>query len=64
MEGMVPDRIRKIRLRENTSWALLACYLDVTKGLFIRRERNGKRLHGSSLKILMLVSKKGFGVIA
>ena len=64
VEEMAPERIRKIRLRENASQAVFARYLNVTTGLVSQWERGEKRPRGASLKLLTLVAKNGLGAVA
>jgi putative transcriptional regulator len=46
------------------SQAVFASYLNVTTGLVSKWESGEKRPHGSSLKLLALVEKKGLEAIA
>ena len=64
VEDMAPERIREVRLRENTSQAAFARYLNVTTGLVSQWERGEKRPRGTSLKLLTLVAKNGLGAVA
>ena len=64
VEDMAPERIREVRLRENTSQAVFARYLNVTTGLVSQWERGEKRPRGTSLKLLTLVAKNGLGAVA
>ena len=64
VEEMAPEDIRALRLRENTSQAVFARYLNVTTGLVSQWERGGKRPRGASLKLLTLVAKNGLGAVA
>ena len=64
VEGLAPEEIREIRLRENASQAVFARYLNVTTGLVSQWERGEKRPRGASLKLLTLVAKNGLGAIA
>ena len=64
VEEMTPEEIRELRLREHASQAVLARYLNVTTGLVSQWERGKKRPRGASLKLLMLVAKKGLGAVA
>ena len=61
---MAPEDIRALRLRENTSQAVFARYLNVTAGLVSQWERGEKRPRGPSLKLLTLVAKNGLGAVA
>ena len=64
VEGMAPEDIRALRLRENASQAVFARYLNVTTGLVSQWERGEKRPRGTSLKLLTLVAKNGLAAIA
>ncbi len=64
VEDMAPERIREVRLRENTSQAVFARYLNVTTGLVSQWERGEKRPRGTSLKLLTLVANYGLGAVA
>ncbi len=64
VEEMTPEDIRTLRLRENASQAVFACYLNVTTGLVSQWERGEKRPGGTSLKLLTLVAKHGLGAVA
>ena len=64
VEGMSPQEIRSLRLRENASQAVFARYLNVTTGLVSQWERGEKRPQGASLKLLTLVAKNGLGAVA
>ena len=64
VEDMAPERIREVRLRENTSQAAFARYLNVTTGLVSQWEREEKRPRGTSLKLLTLVAENGLGAVA
>jgi len=64
VEELTPEKIRKIRLRENASQAVFARYLNVTTGLVSQWERGEKRPRGASLKLLTLVAKKGLQAVA
>ena len=64
IEDMTPERIRKLRMRENASQAVFARYLNVTTGLVSQWERGEKRPRGASLKLLTLVAKNGLSAVA
>ena len=64
VEGMSPEAIRELRLREYASQAVFARYLNVTTSLVSQWERGEKRPRGASLKLLNLVAKNGLGAIA
>ena len=64
VEGMSPETIRALRLRETASQAVFACHLNVTTSLVRQWERGEKRPRGASLKLLPLVAKNGLGAVA
>ena len=64
VKDLSPEEIRAIRLREQTSQAVFARYLNVTAGLVSQWERGTKRPRGASLKLLTLVAKKGLQLAA
>ncbi len=64
VEEMMPEEIRNVRIRENASQAVFACYLNVTTGLVSQWERGEKRPRGAALKLLTLVAKNGLGAVA
>jgi putative transcriptional regulator len=64
VQKMSPQKIRKLRLREKTSQAVFAAYLNVTPGLVSKWERGEKHPQGASLKLLSLVDKKGLEAVA
>jgi putative transcriptional regulator len=61
---LTPDEIRSIRLRESACQAVFARYLNVTPNLISQWERGKKHPLGPSLKMLMLVGKKGLESVA
>ena len=64
VQGMTPEDIRALRLREQASQAVFARHLNVTTGLVSQWERGEKRPRGTCLKLLALVAKKGLGAVA
>ena len=64
VKEMTPEEIRDLRLRENVSQAVFACYLNVTTGLVSQWERGEKRPRGASLKLLTLIAKNGVDALA
>ena len=64
VEELTADRIREIRLREKTSKAVFARYLNVTTGLVSQWERGEKHPRCASVKLLTLVAKKGLQAVA
>ena len=64
IQQMTPEKIRALRIREKTSQAVFAAYLNVTSSLVSKWERGEKNPQGTSLKLLSLVEKKGLEIIA
>jgi putative transcriptional regulator len=64
VKALTPAQIRRIRMREKTSQAVFARYLNVTTGLVSQWERGEKHPRGASLKLLTLVAKKGLQAVA
>jgi putative transcriptional regulator len=64
VQPLTPKEIRALRLREGTSQAVFARYLNVTTGLVSQWERGERRPQGASLKLLSLVSQKGLATVA
>jgi putative transcriptional regulator len=64
VEQMTPEKIRKLRERENSSQNVFAAYLNVTPGLISKWERGEKRPQGATLKLLSLVAKNGLEFVA
>ncbi|MCE2482081.1 MAG: transcriptional regulator [Alphaproteobacteria bacterium] len=65
VEGMTPEAMRELRLRERASQAIFARHLNVTTGLASQWKRRKKPPpRGASLKLLTLVAKNGLGAVA
>lgn len=64
VKKLTPQEIKAIREGEQASPAVFARYLNVTPGLISQWERGEKSPTGASLKLLMLVQKKGLTFIA
>jgi len=64
VEKLSPEEIVEVRKLAGVSQAVFASYLNVTAGLVSQWERGEKHPHGSSLKLLTLVQKKGLDAIA
>jgi putative transcriptional regulator len=64
VKSLSPEQIRRIRTREKASQAVFARYLNVTTGLVSQWERGDKKPRGASLKLLILVEKKGLDAVA
>jgi putative transcriptional regulator len=60
---LTPEEIRAIREKEHVSQAVFSHYLNVTTGLISQWERGEKKPSGSSLKLLLIVAKKGLSAI-
>ena len=63
-DDMPPEKIRALRLRENTSQTVFARHLNVTTSLVSQRERGEKRPRSASLKLLTLVAKNCLSAVA
>lgn len=61
---LTPEEIRNIREREKVSQSVFSHYLNVTTGLISKWEQGERKPSGASLKLLLLVSKKGLAAIA
>ena len=61
---LTPEEIRTLREREGASQAVFARYLNVTTGLISQWERGEKHPQGTSLKLLSLVARHGWGTVA
>jgi len=64
VQPFAPEEIRALRLREGTSQAVFARYLNVSTGLISQWERGEKRPQGASLKLLSLVASQGLSFVA
>jgi putative transcriptional regulator len=60
---LTPEEIRAIREKEHVSQAVFSHYLNVTTGLISQWERGEKKPSGASLKLLLIVAKKGLSAI-
>jgi putative transcriptional regulator len=61
---LTSEEIRIIREREHVSQSVFAHYLNVTTGLISKWERGEKKPSGASLKLLLIVDKRGLSSIA
>lgn len=61
---LTPEDIRNIREREHVSQSVFSHYLNVTTGVISKWERGEKIPSGPSLKLLLLVEKKGLSAIS
>jgi putative transcriptional regulator len=59
VEGLQPEKIKRIRENAHMSQALFARALNVTTSLVSKWERGEKKPSGPSLKLLALADKKG-----
>lgn len=64
VKKLTPQEIKAIREEAQASQAVFARYLNVTPGLISQWERGEKSPMGASLKLLVLVQKKGLALIA
>lgn len=60
-----PAQIKRIRLKNRTSQAVFAAYLNTSTSTVQKweREHGGKKPNGPSLKLLNLVDRKGLEVL-
>jgi putative transcriptional regulator len=63
IEDLSADEIRSIREHEQVSQTVFAHYLNVSKTSVSQWECGKKKPHGSSLKLLSLVKKKGLAAV-
>ena len=61
---LTPEEIRAIREKEHVSQSVFSHYLNVSTGVISQWERGDKKPSGSSLKLLLIVAKKGLSAIA
>lgn len=61
---LTPEEIRAIREKEHVSQSVFSHYLNVTTGVISQWERGEKKPSGASLKLLLIVAKKGLSAIA
>jgi putative transcriptional regulator len=61
---LTPEEIRMIREREHVSQSVFSHYLNVSTGVISQWERGEKKPSGSSLKLLLIVAKRGLSAIA
>lgn len=59
-----PDEIKAIRVKAHVSQSVFAHYLNVSPGIVSQWERGEKHPVGASLKLLLIVGKKGLQAIA
>ena len=64
VERLSPEEIVEVRKMAGVSQAVFASYLNVAASLVSQWERGEEHPHGSSLKLLTLVQKKGLDAIA
>ena len=58
------EEIKAIRLQSRASQSVFAHYLNVSPGVVRRWERGEKHPAGASLKLLLIVGRKGLEAIA
>lgn len=61
---LTPEEIKAIRMQARVSQTVFAHYLNVSPGVISQWERGEKHPAGASLKLLILVRKKGLEAIA
>ncbi len=61
---LTPEEIRGIREKEQVSQSVFSHYLNVTTGLISKWEQGERKPSGASLKLLLIVQKKGLSAIA
>ena len=64
VEDLSPKDIKRIRLREKVSQAVLAMYLNTSISTIQQWERGDKHPRGIALKMLNLIARKGLEAIA
>lgn len=64
VKPLSPDEIKAIRESSQTSQAVFANYLNISKNLVSEWERGVRKPSGAALKLLTLVQKKGLEAIA
>lgn len=64
IQNLSPEEIKAIRVKAQVSQTVFAHYLNVSPGAVSQWERGEKHPRGSSLKLLLLVSRKGLAAIA
>ena len=64
IQPLTPEEIRAIREKEHVSQSVFSHYLNVTTGLISQWERGERKPSGTSLKLLLIVAKKGLSAIA
>lgn len=61
---LTPEEIRGIREREHVSQSVFSHYLNVSTGSISKWERGEKIPSGASLKLLLIIEKKGLSAIS
>lgn len=64
VDDLTPDEIKKLRLKEKVSQAILALYLNTSVSTIRQWEQGEKHPRGTSLKLLNLVRRKGLAAVA
>ena len=63
IQPLTPVQIRAIREKEQVSQSVFSHYLNVTTGMISQWERGERKPSGTSLKLLLIVAKKGLSAI-
>ncbi len=64
VDELSPGEIKKMRVREKISQAVLALYLNVSPHTVKHWEQGAKHPSGAALKLLNLIQRKGLAAIA
>ncbi len=64
VKDLDPKEIKKIRLQEKVSQAVLALYLNTSVSTIQQWERGDKHPRGIALKMLNLIARKGLAAVA
>lgn len=64
IHDFTPEQIRALREREEVSQSVFANYLNVTTDFISKCERGKRKPNGGTLKLLLLVERKGLEAIA
>lgn len=63
IKEFTPEQIKKIRIKNGTSQAVFAAYLNTTVSTIQKWEQGQKKPSGVSLKLLNIVHNKGLEVL-
>lgn len=64
VDDFSPEEIKKLRLKEKVSQAILALYLNTSVSTVRQWEQGEKHPRGTSLKLLNLIKRKGLQAVA